>query len=85
MGNLGNVHPIGESRGTVKVENRDWELFTGNNGAMKVFTFVAKKQIPDFDADILPFFDHITSKHNFPADKQHLISMVNLFDLLRKY
>ena len=74
VGNLGNVHPIGESRGTVTIDGRKWELFVGNNGAMKVFSFVAPSKVEDFDSDIVPFFDHMTQKYNFPAKKQHLIS-----------
>ncbi|UNI15459.1 Xyloglucan-specific endo-beta-1,4-glucanase [Purpureocillium takamizusanense] len=74
VGNLGNVHPIGESRGKVTIDGRSWELFVGNNGDMKVFSFVAPVQVTDFDSDILPFFDHMTKKYKFPAKEQHLIT-----------
>lgn len=76
LANLGGVYPIGDSQGKVDVGGKQWELFVGNNGDMKVFSFVAPEQIKTFEQDIRPFFDHITSEQGFPADNQHLISMM---------
>lgn len=87
LGNLGGVHPIGDSQGNVGVGGQDWELFVGFNGAMKVFSFVAPEPVKTFEEDLRPFFDHITSSQDFPANDQHLISMkspISLADALRK-
>lgn len=81
LANVGEVHPIGDSVGNVKVGDQTWELFVGKNGDMKVFSFIASKQIPTFESDIRPFFDHITSEYDYPADKQYLIS-IHALDLL---
>ena len=74
LGNLGNVYPIGDSHGQVQVGGREWELYIGMNGDMKVFSFIAPEQIQTFEQDIRPFFDHITDAHEFPAENQYLIS-----------
>lgn len=73
----GDIYPIGDSQGTVTVDGQDWELWAGYNGDMKVFSFVAPSEIPTFESDVKAFYDHITDTQGFPADSQHLISMLS--------
>ncbi|KAK5633115.1 hypothetical protein RRF57_008829 [Xylaria bambusicola] len=70
----GDVQPIGSSTGTVNVAGRNWDLWVGYNGAMKVFSFVAPQEIATFESDVKPFFTHITNTQGFPASSQHLIT-----------
>lgn len=74
LANVGGVYPIGESTGNVDIGGKEWELFVGFNGDMKVFSFVAPQETKTFEEDLRPFFDHITSTQGFPAAEQHLIS-----------
>ncbi|KAI0398389.1 endoglucanase [Xylariaceae sp. FL0594] len=70
----GGVQPIGSSVGTVNVAGRNWDLWVGYNGAMKVFSFVAPSEIATFESDVKPFFNYITQYQGFPASQQHLIT-----------
>jgi hypothetical protein len=71
----GGIQPIGSSTGTVNVGGRNWDLWVGYNGAMKVFSFVAPSEIATFESDVKLFFDHVTKTQGFPASQQSLISM----------
>ncbi|KAJ4300572.1 hypothetical protein N0V88_003251 [Collariella sp. IMI 366227] len=74
LANLGNVAPIGgAAKATVSVAGSDWNLHVGNNGAMKVFTFVATSTKSSFSSDVKQFFDYLEGKENFPASTQNLI------------
>ncbi|KAL2129736.1 hypothetical protein VTI74DRAFT_7383 [Chaetomium olivicolor] len=73
LANLGNVSPIGSSTGTVSVAGGSWNLHVGNNGAMKVYTFVATSTMSSFSTNVKEFFDYLKSNEGFPADTQNLI------------
>ncbi|KAK4246621.1 glycoside hydrolase [Corynascus novoguineensis] len=73
LARLGGVYPIGSSQGHVNVAGRDWELWVGMNGAMRVYSFVASSPINDFSADVKQFFNHLESSQNFPSNSQHLL------------
>lgn len=75
LGNLGGLTPIGSPIGTVKAAGRDWELWDGYNGAMRVYSFVAPSQLNSFDGEIMDFFYVVKDMRGFPADSQHLLSM----------
>ena len=70
----GEVWPIGDSVGTVDLEGQTWDLHIGNNGAMKVFSFVAGSELGTWEGNVKKFYNYITESHGFPADQQHLIS-----------
>lgn len=73
LGRYSNADPIGSSTGTVNVAGRDWELHAGNNGAMKVYSFVASGTLNSFSADVKDFFNYLESNENYPASSQNLI------------
>lgn len=75
LANLGGLTPIGSPIGTVKAAGRDWELWDGYNGAMRVYSFVAPSQLNSFDGEIMDFFYVVKDMRGFPADSQHLLSM----------
>ena len=81
---LGNVAPIGSSRGTVMVAESSWELYVGNNGDMVVYSFVATSSMNSFNADVKAFFSYLQENDDFPADSQNLIGKIqlNLFNCL---
>ncbi|KAI0198224.1 concanavalin A-like lectin/glucanase domain-containing protein [Astrocystis sublimbata] len=76
LGRFGNVYPIGSSVGTVSVGGSSWELFTGYNGAMRVYSFVATSPpVTSFSSDIKEFFNYLSNSQGFPASSQYLITL----------
>jgi glycosyl hydrolase family 12 len=67
------VGPIGSSTGKVDVAGKSWDLHIGNNGQMKVYSFVAPNPITSFSADLMLFFKYLQSKQNFPVKTQNLL------------
>ncbi|KAI1817999.1 endoglucanase [Poronia punctata] len=70
----GDVYPIGQSTGSVNIGGRNWDLWVGYNGSMKVFSFVAGGDVTTFEGNVKDFYDHITSAQGFPASQQSLIT-----------
>lgn len=75
LARLGDVYPIGSSTGQVNVGGRNWDLWVGDNGAMKVFSFIAPSPITSYSGDLKNFYTYITNNQGFPASSQYLISM----------
>ncbi|KAK1829964.1 glycoside hydrolase family 12 protein [Podospora conica] len=75
LARIGGVYPIGQNSGQVNVGGRQWELWIGYNGAMKVFSFVPPNSgtINSWSGDAKVFFNHLTERQNFPASQQNLI------------
>jgi xyloglucan-specific endo-beta-1,4-glucanase len=67
--------PNGKPAETVKVAGYDWELYTGWNGDMRVYSFLPPGDaIHSFSADVLDFFDFLTANYDFPASNQYMLS-----------
>lgn len=73
LGRYGGVNPIGSLSSTVNVGGRNWELWEGYNGAMKVYSYVAPSPVTKFDGNLKPFFNHMATR-GFPQGSQYLIS-----------
>ena len=75
LARIGGVYPIGQNSGQVNVGGRQWELWIGYNGAMKVFSFVPPNSgtINSWSGDAKVFYNHLQEKQNFPASSQNLI------------
>ncbi|MFE0807359.1 cellulose binding domain-containing protein [Streptomyces sp. NPDC058848] len=52
---VGPIQPIGSQVGTATVGGRNWELWTGSNGANDVLSFVAPSAITDWSFDVMDF------------------------------
>ncbi|KAH7303115.1 endoglucanase [Stachybotrys elegans] len=74
LGRIGAIWPIGQSVGSVTVEDMQWDLWVGYNGDMKVFTFVAPEERHHYSGDILRYFDYISNTQGFPAESQYLLT-----------
>ncbi len=61
---------------SVKVAGYTWDLFTGYNGAMRVYSFVVPKGNPiySFTADVKEFFKYLVTNQNFPESQQYMLS-----------
>ncbi|KAH8693329.1 mixed-linked glucanase [Phaeosphaeriaceae sp. PMI808] len=72
LGRYGNVYPIGSSQGQVNVGGRQWELFYGLNGQMKVYSFVASSPINSYSGNMKDFFTYLANSKGYPASSQYL-------------
>ncbi|KAL2148597.1 hypothetical protein VTH82DRAFT_2151 [Thermothelomyces myriococcoides] len=73
LAKYGDVYPIGSSAGYVNVAGQDWELWTGYNGAMRVYSFIAPSPRNSFSANVKEFFNYLESAQGFPASSQYLL------------
>ncbi|KLU82945.1 endoglucanase-1 [Magnaporthiopsis poae ATCC 64411] len=73
LGRYGDIQPIGSQIGTANVAGRNWQLWTGMNGNMRVYSFVTTQgAIGSFNADIKAFFNYLQQNQGFPASRQYL-------------
>jgi len=74
LARLGNVYPIGQKVATVTIAGYTWDLWTGYNGKMRVYSFIPPSgTIKSFTADIKDFFKHLEQNYQYPASTQNLI------------
>ncbi|KAI9147470.1 Endoglucanase cel12B [Paramyrothecium foliicola] len=79
LGVYGGIWPITESPtgspvGQVTLAGHTWNLYTGWNGAMRVYSFLpANGPIYKFSADVKEFFNYLTKTYAFPAQEQYML------------
>ncbi|OLN97163.1 putative xyloglucan-specific endo-beta-1,4-glucanase A 1 [Colletotrichum chlorophyti] len=64
LGSYGGAGPIsstGKAIATPTIAGTKWNLFKGPNGDTTVFSFVAPKNIGNFNADLMGFFNYLSS------------------------
>lgn len=77
----GGIWPITESSTgdpvtTVDLAGHSWDLYTGWNGDMRVYSFLPEndEMISSFSADVKVFFDYLEAEYDFPVDEQYMLS-----------
>lgn len=73
LAKYGDVQPIGSPVGNVNVNGRNWELWIGMNGNMKVFSFIAPSPLNSWSGEVKEFFNYLQYNQGYPAGDQHLI------------
>jgi xyloglucan-specific endo-beta-1,4-glucanase len=78
LGRLGGVWPIsqaGKAVATVTISGVSFDLYTGYNGSMRVYSFVraGTSDVKNFKSDIKLFFNYLQQNQQFPASTQNLI------------
>jgi xyloglucan-specific endo-beta-1,4-glucanase len=61
-GGAGPISSTGSAIATVSIAGSSWKLFKGPNGDTTVFSFVATKNVGNFNGDLNEFFKYLTSK-----------------------
>lgn len=80
-GGLGPISAHGKPLERVTIAGHRFDLHFGNNGAMKVYSFVAVGDpVYEFSGDVLDFFKHLAAKHRFPMSEQYMLSTPILSD-----
>jgi xyloglucan-specific endo-beta-1,4-glucanase len=74
LGRYGGVQPIGSRIGSANVEGRTWELWTGMNGSMRVYSFVASNPVTNFNSDVKQFWNYLANTQGYPANRQYLLT-----------
>ncbi|NBM15160.1 GH12 family glycosyl hydrolase domain-containing protein [Streptomyces sp. GC420] len=59
---VGPVQPVGSRTGSATVAGRTWEVWTGNNGANDVISFVAPSAIASWSFDVMDFVDETVAR-----------------------
>lgn len=77
----GGIWPITESStgdpvATVDLAGHSWDLYTGWNGDMRVYSFLPEgdAMISSFNADVKVFFDYLETEYDFPVEDQYMLS-----------
>lgn len=73
LARLGNVYPIGQKSTTVNIGGKNWDLWEGYNGSMKVFSFIAQGTTYSWSGDAKQFFNWLQQNKGYPASQQNLI------------
>lgn len=59
LGGAGPISSSGSPIATPTVAGVSWKLYSGMNGDMKVYSFVAESQAKSFSADLVDFFKYL--------------------------
>ncbi|KAF9009570.1 concanavalin A-like lectin/glucanase domain-containing protein [Cyathus striatus] len=63
----GHATPAGKVIATASVNSMDWTLYQGAVKTWTVFSFVASTEIMNFNADLKPFLNYLTSNQSVPS------------------
>jgi xyloglucan-specific endo-beta-1,4-glucanase len=67
--------PTGDPVETVTIAGYSWDLYTGWNGDMRVYSFLpADGPVNSFSADVMDFFGFLSDNYDYPASSQYMLS-----------
>lgn len=72
VGSLGGAGPISESGSTIAtptVGGSTWDLYSGTNGQMKVYSFVAQENQNSYSGDLIEFVKFLQNNQDLSADQ----------------
>lgn len=73
--------PTGSPVKTVTLAGYSWDLYTGWNGAMRVYSFLPHNDalISSFSGDVKLFFNYLEAQYAFPSQNQYMLSESTVF------
>ncbi|KAJ5503492.1 Glycoside hydrolase family 12 [Penicillium fimorum] len=74
MGGAGAISSTGQPIATVTISGIEWDVYVGPNGAMTVYSFVAKAAVTSYSGDLLDFFTYL-EKDQALKDSLYLIAV----------
>uniref|UniRef100_M4BGG1 Uncharacterized protein n=1 Tax=Hyaloperonospora arabidopsidis (strain Emoy2) TaxID=559515 RepID=M4BGG1_HYAAE len=74
IGGAGPISSTGKPIDTAKIAGVEWSVFSGPNGQMVVYSFVASKPSNNFEGDLMEFFDYLAKSQKFKM-RQYLIKV----------
>lgn len=67
LGGAGPISSSGSAIASPTIGGHSWNLYTGPNGAMTVYSFVASSEITSFSGDIMDFYNYLIDNEGFPS------------------
>ncbi|KAG6577984.1 cell 12A endoglucanase [Phytophthora cinnamomi] len=74
LGGAGAISSTGKPIASTTIAGTQWSVYKGPNGSMMVYSFVASKQVENFDGDLKEFLDYLVKEQSF-KDSQYLIKV----------
>ncbi|KAG7393459.1 hypothetical protein PHYBOEH_006087 [Phytophthora boehmeriae] len=74
IGGAGPISSTGSSIDKTTIAGNEFSVYSGPNGDMMVYSFVADKQINSFDGDLMEFFNYLVKSQKFDT-KQYLFKV----------
>ncbi|GMF65854.1 unnamed protein product [Phytophthora lilii] len=74
IGGAGPISSTGKAIDTTTIAGTEWSVYSGPNGQMMVYSFVASKQVENFEGDLMEFFNYLVKSQKFKTS-QYLIKV----------
>lgn len=69
LGGAGPISATGSPVANPTVAGQSWSLYSGQNGQMTVFSFVAPAETQSFSADLTEFISYLTESQGLPTSQ----------------
>lgn len=69
LGGAGPISSTGSAIATTNINGVNWKLYSGPNGQMTVYSFVAESTVTDFSGDLLKFFTYLEQNQGLSSDQ----------------
>ncbi|ORY55263.1 cell 12a endoglucanase [Pseudomassariella vexata] len=69
IGGAGPISSTGSTIATPTIAGTTWNLYSGPNGDMTVFSFVAPSQVTSFDGDIMDFVNYLIQSQGMSSSQ----------------
>jgi xyloglucan-specific endo-beta-1,4-glucanase len=74
IGGAGPISSTGQAIDSTTIDGTEWSVYSGPNGQMTVYSFVASKQVENFEGDLMEFFNYLVQSQSF-KNSQYLIKV----------
>ncbi|KAL3424661.1 glycosyl hydrolase family 12 [Phlyctema vagabunda] len=74
IGGAGPISSTGSTIATPTIAGVKWNLYSGPNGAMTVYSFVAQSQATSFSGDLKAFLTYLSTNFKYPTS-QYVLSI----------
>jgi xyloglucan-specific endo-beta-1,4-glucanase len=74
LGGAGAISSTGQPIATVTISDKEWDVYVGPNGAMTVYSFVAKATVTSYSGDLMDFFKYLEKDQGL-KDSLYLIDV----------
>ncbi|CAG8925613.1 unnamed protein product [Penicillium salamii] len=69
LGGAGPISSTGSAIATTNINGVNWKLYSGPNGQMTVYSFVAESTVTDFSGDLLKFFTYLEQNQGLSSNQ----------------
>ncbi|KAE8901473.1 hypothetical protein PF005_g9567 [Phytophthora fragariae] len=69
LGGAGAISSTGKPIASTTIAGTQWSVYKGPNGSMMVYSFVASKQVENFEGDLMEFFNYLVKEQGFKTSQ----------------